>query len=181
MPEHIKKIEEAEKAEIEFLFVDLQGLLPVYEQKDAQNCHMFTVEKTLANGEHDKFKARLVFDGSEQDAELFPEKSSPAIAIPSLMACLVIVAGKKMKTIGKIDGKGAFIQTEMEGPPLYIQCNRNLSRLIVDVLPGIKKYVTKCRTLYCQLLKAVYGCIQASKLWYKKLMRFLKEQGYEHV
>ena len=80
-PERIKKIEEAEKADIELLFVDLQSLLPVYEQKEADNCHVFSVEKTLANGEHDKFKARLVFDGSEQDAELFPEKSSPTVAI----------------------------------------------------------------------------------------------------
>jgi len=54
-PERIRKIEEAEKAEIELLFVDLQGLLPVYEQKEAYHCHMFSVEKTLANGEHDKF------------------------------------------------------------------------------------------------------------------------------
>ena len=61
MPERVKKIEEAEKAEIEILFVDLQGLLLVYEQKEAYNCHMFSVEKTLANGEHDKFKARPFF------------------------------------------------------------------------------------------------------------------------
>ena len=84
-----------------------------------------------------------------------------------------------MKTIGKTDVKGAFIQTEMEGPPLYIQCYRNLTWLIVDVLPGIKKYVATYGTLYCQLLKALYGCIEASKLWYKKLTRFLIEQGYD--
>ena len=94
-PERIKKIEEAENAEIELLFVDLQGLLPVHEQKEAYNCHMFSVEKTLGNGEHDKFKAHLVFDGSEEDAELFPEKSSPTAAMHSLMACLVVAAGKK--------------------------------------------------------------------------------------
>ena len=106
-----------------------------------------------------------MFDGSEQDAEMFPEKSSPTAVMHSLMACLVVAAGRKMQTIGKIDVKGAFIQMEMEGPPLYIQCDKNLTRLIVDVLPGIKKYVMKRGTLYCQLLKASYGCIQASKLW----------------
>ena len=75
--------------------MDLQGLLPIYEQEEAYNCHMFSGEKTLADGEHDKFKARLVFDGSEQDAELFPEKSSPMAALHSLIACLAIAAGKK--------------------------------------------------------------------------------------
>ena len=58
---------------------------PVPEQKDAYRCHLFSVEKTLATGEHDKFKARLVFDGSEQEAELFTDKSPPTAALHSLM------------------------------------------------------------------------------------------------
>lgn len=139
-PERIKKIKKSEKEEIELLFIDLCGLQPVYEQKDAYRCHMFSVEKTLETGEHDKFKSRLVFDGSEQEAELFPDRSSPTAALHSLMACLAIAAKNGMKSIGKIDVKGAFIQTEMEGPDVYIQCDKNLTRLIVDVLPGIKKY-----------------------------------------
>jgi len=61
-------------------------LKPVPEQKDAYRCHLFSVEKTLATGEHDKFKARLVFDGSEQEAELFTDKSPPTAALHSLMA-----------------------------------------------------------------------------------------------
>ncbi len=34
--------------------------------------------------------------------------------------------------------------------------------------------------LYCKLLKALYGCIQASKLWFEKLTKFLHSKGYEH-
>ena len=33
--------------------------------------------------------------------------------------------------------------------------------------------------LYYHLLKALYGCIEASKLWYNKLMKMLIAQGYE--
>ena len=76
--------------------------------------------------------------------------------------------------------KGAFIQPEMVGTPVFIQCDKNLTRLIVNVLPGIKKFVTKRGTLYCQLWKALYGCVQVSKLWYNKLTKFLREEGYEH-
>ena len=174
-PKRIKQIEEAEKAEIELLFTDLCGLKPVPEHKDAYRCHMFSVEKTLVTGEHDTFKSRLVFDGSEQEAELFLDKSSPTAALHSLMVRLSLAAQKGFKKFGKIDVKGAIIQTEMEGPSVFIQCDKNLSSLIVDVLPGIKKFVTKRGTLYCQLLKAWYGCVQASKLWYNKLTRFLRE------
>ena len=93
---------------------------------------------------------------------------------------MAIAADNRVEKIGQIDVKGAFIQADMEAPSLFIQCDKNLTRLIIDVLPGIKKYVTARGTLYGQLLKALYGCVQASKLWYKKLTKFLQEQGYEH-
>mmetsp|Transcript_19892 Transcript_19892/g.28291 ORF Transcript_19892/g.28291 Transcript_19892/m.28291 type:complete len:158 (-) Transcript_19892:982-1455(-) len=129
---------------------------------------MFGVEKFLATGEHDKFKSRLVFNGNEQDADLLSDRSSPTAALHSIMACLAVAASNGLTRIGKIDVKGAFIQTEMEGPPVYV----HLTRLIVEVLPGIKKYVTKDGTLYFRLLKALYSCVQASKLWYNKLTNF---------
>jgi len=68
----------------------------------------------------------------------------------------------------------------MVGPPVYIKCDPGLTKLIVDVLPAIKKYVTSEGVLYCRLLKALYGCVQASKLWYNKLTAFLRSLGYEH-
>ncbi len=34
--------------------------------------------------------------------------------------------------------------------------------------------------LYCRLLKALYGCVQTSKLWFNKLTRVLHHDGYEH-
>jgi len=164
--------------------VDLNGLLPVHEEEldgeKAYNSHLFEVEKFLASGEHDKFKSRLVFDGRDQDPELFPDRSSPTAALHSLMACLAVATANGMTKIGIIDVKGAFIQTEMEGPPLYIRCDKELTRHIVEVLPAIKKYVTKDGILYCRLLKALYGCVQASKLWFNKLTKFLRAQGYEH-
>ena len=60
-PGRVQEVEEAEKAEVEILFVDLCALQPVHEQENAYKCYMFSVEKTLATGGHDKFTARLVF------------------------------------------------------------------------------------------------------------------------
>ncbi len=62
---------------------------------------------------HDKFKSRMVMNGDEQDAELFPDRSSPTMAIHSIMTCLAVAAYNKHYKMGKIDVKGAFIQTEM--------------------------------------------------------------------
>ncbi len=31
-----------------------------------------------------------------------------------------------------------------------------------------------------KLLKSLYGCVQASKLWFEKLTKVLRHEGYEH-
>ena len=124
----------------------LRGLLPKFKGDlngaKAHNSHMVTVKKFLASGEHDKFISRLVFNGSEQDPELFPDRSSPTPALHSLMACLALASTNGMTKIGKIDVKVAFIQTEMEGPPIYVKIAPETTKLIVELLPGIKKIVT---------------------------------------
>jgi len=77
--------------------------------------HMFVVTKYLASGEFDKMKARLVADGRDQDPELYLKKSSPTVALHSVFTVLGLVAGHKWRIAVKIDIKGAFLQTPMEG------------------------------------------------------------------
>ena len=81
------------------------------------------MENFLATGEHDKFKSRLVFDGREQDPDLY-DRSSPTTALHSLFACLAVATANGMTRIGKIDVKGAFIQTEMEGPQYMLRLHQ---------------------------------------------------------
>jgi hypothetical protein len=91
-------INRAEEAEIRQVFVDLKALAPVKKEEvegDPLNCHIFTVEKFLANGEHDKVKSRFVTNGNEQDQELYPDKASPTVTIHSILACLAVASNKK--------------------------------------------------------------------------------------
>ncbi len=88
---------------------------------NALGAHLFTVEKFDANGEHEKFKSRLVSHGNEQDSNLYLERSSPTVSVHVIMTCLVAVACKDEYTLGKIDVKDAFIQMEMSGMPMYIK------------------------------------------------------------
>ena len=110
---------------------------------------------------------------------MYPDRSSPTVAVHSIFACLTAAAYYGIKEVAKIDVKGAFIQTPMEGPPVYMRCNKDLTRLIVEIYPHLEKFVSKSGYLYCLLLKALYGCVQASKLWFDKLIEFLKREGYE--
>jgi hypothetical protein len=115
-------IKQAEVAEVELLFVDLQALQPIQpeEMGDAKplKSHMFSVEKLTAEGDVDKVKSRMVANGNEQDPKLYPDKSSPTVAVHSILTCLAMAAYDNSYKMAKVDVKGAFVQTEMEGPPV---------------------------------------------------------------
>jgi hypothetical protein len=66
----------------------------------------------------------------------------------------------------------------MKGTPVYIKCRGRLKDLILETCPAYRKYVGQDGILYCRLKKALYSCVQASKLWYEKLRSFLYKQGY---
>jgi hypothetical protein len=126
--------------------------------------HMFVVEKYLANGEFDKMRARLVADGRHQDAEMYPNKVSPTVAIHSVFTVLGLACMKPWQIVVKIDIKGAFIQTPMMGEPIYMRLNPKMTKYIIDLYPHLKNMVEADGCLYTMMLKAMYGCVQASAL-----------------
>jgi hypothetical protein len=143
----------------------------------AFNPRLFTVQKFKADGTRDKFKSRLVAHGNEQDSMLYLDCSSPTAQLHSIMTCLPVVASNPQYSIAKLDVKGAFIQTEMSG---MVKCTGKLRDRILEMFPKLGKYIGADRVLYRVLRKALYGCVQASKLWFLKLTEFLKRVGYKN-
>jgi hypothetical protein len=174
---------EAVNAELTQMFVGLQALKPVDKVDIAQgaevlNSHMFVVEKHHANGEYDKTKARLVADGRDQDPSMFPNKSSPTVAIHSVFTVLGLVAALKWLIVVKIDIKGAFLQTPMTGDPIYMKLDPKLTKFAINLFPDMQKMVDKNGCIYARMLKAIYGCVHASALWYMEIKKFLEGLGY---
>jgi hypothetical protein len=179
-----EEIDKAQEAEIRLVFEDLKAVDVIKREYiprgfKAHNTHLFTVQKFLANGEHDKYKSRLVAHGNKQDATLYSDRSSPTASIHSITTCLTIAAYNPDCVVGKLDVKGAFIQTEMSGTPVYVQFRGKLREMILSVKPELAAYVGDDGILYGKLLKALYGCVQASRLWYEKLKEVLIKLGYE--
>jgi hypothetical protein len=96
---------------------------------------MFVVQKYLANGEFDKVKARLVADGRDQDASLYPDKSSPMVALHSVFMVLGLGAMKKWRQVIKIDVKGAFVQTPMKGQATYMKLDLKITKYTIELFP----------------------------------------------
>jgi hypothetical protein len=176
--------DKAIKAELMTLFKDLKVLRVVKTASmkagtKILKSHMFVVSKYLASGEFDKMKARLVADGRDQDPELYPNKSSPMVALHLVFTVLGMVACHKWHVTVKIDIKGVFLQTPMEGEPTYMKLDRKMMKYVIKMFPELKKYVEEDDCLYTLILKAIYGCVQASALWYALICRTLEEGGYE--
>jgi hypothetical protein len=140
---------------------------------------IFLVEKFLANGEFDKVKARMVADGAQQNRQLYPNRSSPTVGLHSMMTYLVMAAQLQGYILSKVDVKGAYLQTEMTGSPVFMKLDKRLTESVISILPSLKRFVTPEGTLYTKLLKALYGCIQSSRLWYEKLVGVLQRLVYE--
>jgi flagellar motor protein MotB len=176
--------DKAIKAELMMLFKDLKVLRAVKRASikagtKILKSHMFIVTKYLASGEFDKMKAQLVADGRDQDPELYPNKSSLTVALQSVFTVLGLVSHHKWRVTMKIDIKGAFLQTPMEGEPTYMKLNQKMMRYVIEMFPELKKYIEEDDCLYTLMLKAIYGCVQASALWYALIRRTLEEGGYE--
>jgi hypothetical protein len=174
---------DAIQKEILQIFEELKAVEPVMKPnipKDAEilRFFVFLVEKFLANGEFDKIKARLVANGAQQKRELYPNKSSPTASIHAIFTCFTLVAYIGNYLVAKIDVKGAYIQTEITGSPIYMKLDKKLTSAVISILPNLQPYVTPEGNLYTKLLKALYGCIQSGQLWYAKNKKVLIREGY---
>jgi hypothetical protein len=154
--------DKAIKAELSMLFDELRALRAVRHASiktgtKILKSHMFVVEKYLATGEYEKTKARLVADGRDQDADMYPNKSSPTVAIHSVFTVLGMAGSKMWQIVIKIDIRSAFVQTPMSGEPVYMKLDPKITRYAVELCPELKQYVEADGCLYTLLLKALYG------------------------
>jgi len=84
----------------------------------------------------------------------------------------------KWLIVVKIDIKGAFLQTPMTGEPIYMRLDPKLTKFAINLFPDMEKMVDKDGCLYTRMLKAIYGCVHASALWYLEIRKFLEGLGY---
>jgi hypothetical protein len=67
----------------------------------------------------------------------------------------------------------------MEGEPVYMRIDNKISKYVVEEFPELGRYMEEDGCIYTILQKAMYGCVQASALWYKLLRKVLEGLGYE--
>jgi Reverse transcriptase (RNA-dependent DNA polymerase) len=133
-----------------------------------------------------RVKARACANGSSQREYISKEDAaSPTAATESILLTATIDA-KENRDIMTADIPNAFVQTDMtsEGNEKMVMKIRGpLVDMLVSLDPALyQPFVVaenKDKILYVQLLKALYGTLQAALLFYKKLRKDLESVGFK--
>jgi len=151
------------------------------EKKRAMESLIFLVEK-----KDQRIKARTCANGSIQRSYIGKdEAASPTVSTEAILLTGVIEA-KEERDIMTADIPNAFVQTPTEEPKdgdrIIMKIKGPMVDMLVDIEPQTYKKFVKgedgSKVIYVQVLKAIYGMLQSTLLFYKKLRRDFEENGF---
>ena len=124
-----------------------------------------------------EIKARGCTDGRPQRVyKSKQETSSPTAAIESIFVTSAMAA-KEGRDVATVDIPGAFLQTEASDET-FIKLQGAIVESLLKINPDWKQYVIyegikKIPTIYSEALKALYGTVDTSTLFFEDLSKFL--------
>ena len=107
------------------------------------------------------------------------ETAAPTVALISLM-CLACIASMKRMHCAVFDVPSAFLNAPMpdDGHVVDVLLDKTTATVLVSLRPELRKYLRKDGCLAGQLSRALYGTIQAAKLWYDTISSDLVALGF---
>ena len=134
-----------------------------------------------------RIKARTCANGSVQRGWMSKEEAaSPTAAVESILLTAVIDAAEG-RCVATVDIPHAFIQTDLKDDKDGDCITMKMRGPIVDMLVELDYnlyhdkvvYEKKEKVLYVHVKKAIYGMIQSSLMFYKKLRADLESEGFK--
>ena len=142
---------------------------------------LFFKEKYLSTGQFDKLKARLVAGGHQQDRTVYEgnDISSPTVATECVYMVAGIAAMERRKII-TVDIAGAYLKGSFKKDvqPIHMKLDAPVAEMLCSINPGYEVFRLSDGTMYVELLKPLYGLIEAALLWYNNITSTLKEIGF---
>ena len=156
-----------------FTPVHVRDLSPSEIQQTIRSS-MFIKHKISPQGEFLKCKARLVAGGDQQDKSLYESTSSPT-ASPMAILVEAGIAAAAGKCKASIDIGGAYLNADLAptGVTVYMTIDPFLTSGLVALDPSFAKFVKPNGSVTVRLLKALYGTVEASRLWWKLAISIL--------
>jgi hypothetical protein len=150
------------------------------EKKRAMESLIFLNEKR-----DETIKARMCANGSTQRAYISREEASSPTAASEAIITTGVIDAKERRDVMTLDIPNAFVQTKIDltGDKVIMKIRGQLIDLLLEICPGVyDKYVVyegKHRVLYVRMLKALYGMLISSLLYYKKFRKDIESIGFE--
>ena len=158
--------------------VDTRSLSPEQLRRIISSS-MFLKKKYTAEGIYEKCKARLVAGGHQQDRRVYTDNASPTAATQSVLMIAALAAAEGC-AVATADVPGAFLKSELptDGPAVHMRLNKFLTAVLIKLDPSYQQYVRSDGCCVVKLKRALYGCVQSARAWYKKLRHDLEQLGY---
>jgi hypothetical protein len=140
---------------------------------------LFIKLKYKPSGDFDKCKARLVAGGNTQDKSLYTSISSPT-ATPTATLFVGGDAAKYGKCVASMDISAAYLNADMEptGVTVHMIIEPRLAKILVDLDPSYTTFLRHDGSVCVRLVKALYGTVEAAKLWYDLITTYLGAYGF---
>jgi hypothetical protein len=139
---------------------------------------MFLKEKFLPSGIFEKYKARLVGGGDQQDKLLYDDLSAPTVSTSSVFAVAAIAASEGRKVM-VLDIGGAYLNAPMNtGIIVHMRLDPVMTKILNELSSDYSHYTDENRCVVVALDKALYGCVESAALWYNHISRTLTDDGY---
>ena len=176
----LKEIDQIDKREC-FKPISIKEMTPSERMKCMQSITLLTEKRDGT------IKARTVADGRLQRPWTTREESaSPTAALESIFI-LAVIDAKEGRDVMTTDVPNAFLHSVMpEVEPGEDRVIMKITGVLVDMLVELnpdlyESYVVwekGKKVLYVQIMKALYGMLQASLLWYKTFRSDLEGYGF---
>ena len=122
-------------------------------------------------------KARLVADGRMQVRDNNQDISSPTVATESLFMLSAIFAAEK-RQIATVDIEGAFLHGVMTND-VYMEISGQCVDILLYGYNNVYNNMIRHNKIYVRLDRALYGTIEAAKVWYDNLSTNLISKGFK--
>ena len=128
-----------------------------------------------------KIKGRACADGCKQRRYIRKEDvSSPTVRLESLVITLLLDAHEK-RDITTADVVGAYLLADMDDYTI-VKITGPSTNIMCEVEHKYRDFIVEEKgkpTLYLQLSKALYGCMQLALLWYRAFKECLFTLGFD--
>ena len=156
----------------------LRSSLSKSQRKAIIRSHAFLKEKLSPSNVFLRLKARLVAMGNMQDRTLYTpeETSSPTVAQSSAYVVLAVAANER-RHVMSFDVGSAYLHADMPGE-VVMELDPITTAILTKLDPTFSPFVDEDGKVLVRLNKALYGCVESAKAWYRHLKRSLEKLGY---